>query len=427
MTGTRAWASSTVWWHAYPLGLLGAPRAHAPEVVHRLPGLVPWLDHLVELGCDGLALGPVFASETHGYDTTDPFTVDPRLGTEDDLLSVVRAAHDRGVRVQLDGVFHHVGRSSAPFQDVLARDRDSPYASWFRLRDGVRARDGGYADFEGHRHLVALDHGSPDVVAHVSDVLCHWAERGVDSWRLDAAYAVPPAFWRAATRRLREEHPHVWLCGEVLHGDRVAYVRESGLDSVTQYELWKAVWSSLVDRNLFELAHALGRHAELLPHFLPQVFVGNHDVTRLASRVEDPRHLPHAVAVLLTTPGVASVYYGDERAARGVKEDREGGDDAVRPALSGPAELTGGDEVWQAHRDLLALRKDRPWLAGATVRPPRTLTNTAAVWEVGDGSHTLTVALNLADEPLQVGAAGAVLAGTRADGRVPPHGWAVLG
>ena len=161
--------------------------------------------------------------------------------------------------------------------------------------------------------------------------MTHWLDRGADGWRLDAAYAVPPSFWAQVLPQVRERHPEAYVVGEVIHGDYARVVTESGIDAVTQYELWKAVWSSLNDGNLHELAHALGRHDGFLDTFVPLTFVGNHDVTRIASRLTDPRHLPHALAVLFTVGGTPSVYAGDEQAFTGVKEDRAGGDDAVRP------------------------------------------------------------------------------------------------
>src|SRR4051795_5315251 len=113
-----------VWYHVYPLGFLAAePENSAPgddgrAIASRLPQLVNWLDYLVELGVTGLLLGPVFESETHGYDVIDPFRVDRRLGTEEDLVRLVDECHRRSLRVALDGVFHHVGRGHAHFRDV---------------------------------------------------------------------------------------------------------------------------------------------------------------------------------------------------------------------------------------------------------------------------------------------------------------------
>ncbi len=107
-----------IWWHVYPLGFLGAERTAGElrgEVHHRLARLEPWLDYAAGLGCTGLALGPIFASETHGYDTVDHFRIDPRLGDEGDFDRLVAAAHRRGLRILLDGVFNHVGRSFPRF------------------------------------------------------------------------------------------------------------------------------------------------------------------------------------------------------------------------------------------------------------------------------------------------------------------------
>ncbi|NGO13144.1 alpha-amylase, partial [Streptomyces sp. HC44] len=323
------WSEHAVWWHVYPLGFTGAERealpASAPPVP-RLARLDPWLDYLVELGCNGLLLGPVFASETHGYDTVDHFRVDPRLGEERDLLRLVERASDKGVQVVLDGVFNHVGRGFPAFADVVANGPRSPYATWFATDS-----DGEHRTFEGHHHLVEFDHTEPAVADYVTDVMTHWLERGIAGWRLDAAYAVPQAFWRTVTDRVRARFPDAWLTGEVLHGDYTGFVKHGGFDSVTQYELWKAIWSSLNDHNLFELAWSLDRHNTLLETFAPQTFVGNHDVTRIASRLADERHLALALAILFTVGGVPTVYAGDEQAFRGIKEEREGGDDEIRP------------------------------------------------------------------------------------------------
>ena len=436
------WVQDAVWWHVYPLGVVGAePTAPADGVVrHRLPQLVGWLDHAVELGANGVALGPVFASSTHGYDTVDHTRIDPRLGDDADFDALVAAAHDRGLRVLLDGVFNHVGREHPAFRSALADGPGAPTASWFRLRrpSGPDAAPR-YDTFEGHDQLVALDHSSPAVVDLVADVMTRWLDRGADGWRLDAAYAVPASFWAQVLPRVRAAHPDAYLVGEVIHGDYRRVVADSGMDAVTQYELWKAIWSSLNDGNLHELAHALGRHDGFLGGgeggggFVPYTFVGNHDVTRIASRLTDPRHLPHALAVLFTVGGTPSVYAGDEQGFTGVKEDRAGGDDAVRPAFPAtPAELPpSGEPVFRLHQQLIGLRRRHRWLhtARTTVlhRDNRQLTYASEA-----GGQRLLVALNLTDGPVEQPAPGAgeVLAGAgdvRGDAvRLGPHGWAVL-
>jgi cyclomaltodextrinase / maltogenic alpha-amylase / neopullulanase len=427
------WVQHAIWWHVYPLGFLGAePQAVDGPPVPRLRGLVDWLDYARDLGASGLALGPVFASQTHGYDTVDHFRIDPRLGTDADFDALVDAAGQRGLRVLLDGVFNHVGRGFPAFARVLAEGPGAPTASWFRLRwpHGPGAEPE-YDTFEGHGALVALDHAEPAVADHVVAVMDHWLSRGAAGWRLDAAYAVPPEFWARVVPRVRAAHPDAYLVGEVIHGDYAGFVTASGIDAVTQYELWKAIWSALNDRNLYELAWALERHDGLLDAFVPLTFVGNHDVTRIASRLVDPRHLPHALAVLFTVAGTPSVYAGDEQAFRGVKEDRAGGDDAVRPAFpAGPEELSPlGWPTYRLHQELIGLRRRHPWLHRARTRVVE-LANERFCYEVRDGADALLVALNLADAPAELPVAGAVLAGGAEvrDGRtaLPAHGWAVL-
>ncbi|KQY24086.1 alpha-amylase [Cellulomonas sp. Root485] len=418
------WVRHAIWWHVYPLGAVGAFPGEPPgPEEHRLRRLVAWLDHVVTLGASGILLGPVFASTTHGYDTVDHLRIDPRLGDDDDLDDLVAEAHGRGLKVVLDGVFNHVGRDSAiARRSVDAIEGRSDDEVWL-LRDDA----GGFVGFEGHDALVTLDHGHPSVVDYVVRVMNHWLDRGADGWRLDAAYAVPTAFWAQVLPRVRAEHPDAWFVAEVIHGDYPAFVQDSTVDSVTQYELWKAIWSSISDANLWELAWSLTRHDEFLESFAPQTFVGNHDTTRIASTIEDPRHRAHAVVVLCTVGGTPTVYAGDELGFTGVKEEREGGDDAVRPELAPDGPGDGDDHVLRVHQELIGLRRRHPWLHRARTTQVE-LTNTTFVYEVRDGDDALLVALNLGDEPF-ARPGGEVLAAdddTRGRSDVAPHGWAIV-
>ncbi len=438
-----SWIEQTVWWQVFPLGFVGAPQEaeRAAPVTHRLSHLHGWLDYAVELGASGLALGPIFAASTHGYDTVDHFRIDPRLGDEADFDALIAAARARGLRVLLDGVFNHVGRAHPAFQDALRHGPGSERAGWFRLswpRGSGPGIEPDYACFEGHRQLVTLNHDDPRVTDHVAAVMGHWIARGADGWRLDAAYAVPPRFWARVLRQVRLAHPEAYVVGEVIHGDYTRIVQDSGLDAVTQYELWKAIWSALNDRNLFELAHALDRHNGYLDRFAPLTFVGNHDVTRIASRLTDERHLPHALAILLTCGGTPSIYAGDEQAFRGVKEERVGGDDAIRPAFPPtPADLAPyGWPVYRLHQDLIALRRRQGGLHRARARTLH-LANAELVLALGDGRARVMTALNLADaaatlpvpEARAIEAGGGDLAeagGAGARVTLPAHGWAIL-
>ena len=387
------WVDHLIGWHVYPLGFVGAPaRLESQEVSHRLAHLGAWLDHAVALGCSGLALGPVFSSASHGYDTLDYFTIDPRLGDDDDFDHLLQAAHARGLSVLLDGVFNHVSRRNRIVQDAQSAGPDSDAGRM------VRWCAGRLDVFEGHSDLVALNHDNPAVREHVTRIMNYWCGRGVDGWRLDAAYSVNPEFWAAVLPPVREKRPDVWIFGEVIHGDYASIVRASGMDSVTQYELWKGIWSSIESRNFFELDHALGRHNEFSDVFTPVTFVGNHDVTRIASRVgQDGAVL--ATAILATIGGIPLIYYGDELASRGVKEERFGGDDDIRPVFpASPADLSNlGADTLRAHQNLLGLRRRHPWLVDARTES-LDLTNERYVYRTGvPGVEPLIVELDVRD------------------------------
>src|SRR5919112_1808378 len=197
----------------------------------------------------------------------------------------------------------------------------------------------------------------------------HWLRRGIDGWRLDAAYAVPASFWAAVLPAVRQEFGEAWFVGEMIHGDYAGYVAESGIDSVTQYELCKAIWSSLDSVNLHELDWTLRRHRNLLEHLVPMTFLSNHDVTRVASQIHDRRHWTHAVALLGFLPGVPSIYYGDEFGLEAVKEDRPSGDDAVRPEMPTERWLFAHShpEVEEVYRRMIGLRRRNPWLVDAMI------------------------------------------------------------
>jgi len=362
---TVGWVASVIWWHCYPLRFVGAEtRAEElpeGEVRHRLGRLIGWLDYLIDLGANGLMLAPIFASTSHGYDTLDYFRADPRLGDLDDFDDLVRNARDRGIRVCLDGVFNHVSQDHEIVRRALEDGPDSEAGRWVTW-------DNGYTiGFEGNLDLVELNFAHPPVVDYIVDVMCFWLDRGVDGWRLDAAFAPGGSAWRPIIDRVKAAHPQAWIVAELIKGGYPEFVAESGVDSVTQYELWKATWSSLNDRNLHELDWTLKRHAEFSAAFRCQTFLGNHDQTRIATLLQDLRNLPLAVAVLMLVPGIPTIYAGDEQAFTGEKLDQPRGDDPVRPPFPDtPAQLLPfGAGTLAVYKDLVRVRRDHPWLVDA--------------------------------------------------------------
>ncbi|MCL2784724.1 MAG: alpha-amylase family glycosyl hydrolase [Propionibacteriaceae bacterium] len=390
-----AWAYTSIWWSVYPLGACGAPIRDAdfPGPHHRLGRLENWLDHIVEIGCNGLALGPIWTSTSHGYDVVNHFTIDPRLGDDQDFDDLVNACRRRGIRVLLDGVFNHVSRDHAWVSSVLEEGRASQWAPLLRFDD----RDPqGLSRFEGHGGLIELDHSHSEVVDYVASVMNHWLDRGADGWRLDAAYRVPNQFWAQVLPEVRTLHPDSLVVAEVLHGDYAGIAQEAGFDSVTQYELWKAIWSALKDRNPHELMWALTRHDETRGRELPWTFVSNHDVTRIASMV-GLQGAKVATGILMALSGTPAIYYGDEFGWLGEKTESWSSDDQIRPVLGEyPGWSSDQEQILGFTKAAIHLRRSHPWLVDAELSIIE-CSQSVLRWKMtGKNSESIHVELNLA-------------------------------
>ena len=359
------WAENSVFYQIYPLGLTGAPRQNDGVMIHRLESILPWLDHILRLGADAIYFCPLFESDSHGYDTRDFRQVDVRLGDNDDLRRLVRACHDRGIRVVIDAVFNHVGRNFWAFRDVRERKWDSPYKDWFCLSfDGDSAYGDGfwYEGWEGHYELVKLNLKNPAVADYLLDTVRFWTEEfDIDGLRLDVAYCLEPEFLRRLRRYTEGLKPEFFLLGETLHGDYNRWVNDDMLHSCTNYECYKGLHSSLNSMNLFEIVHSLKRQFGPEPWTLYKgkhllCFADNHDVSRAAGILQDPAHLPLIYGLLFGMPGIPCVYYGSEW---GESAEKHQGDDSLRPAFDAPRWNGLTDTIAamaRAHRESMALR-----------------------------------------------------------------------
>ena len=341
MIMTPSWIKDSVFYHIYPLGLCGASEQndfHLPDEP-RLEQLYPWLDHIQSLGVNALYIGPIFQAIRHGYDTVDYYRVDRRLGNNATFADFARAAHQHGIRLVLDAVFNHVGRDFWAFQDVLQYGEGSAYKDWFYgLRFGQASPLGDpftYEGWQGHYGLVKLNLSHPDVRAHLFDAVRAWMDLfEIDGLRLDAADCIDLGFLQALRQVTQKKNPEFWLMGEVVHGDYREWANPQTLDSVTNYEIYKGLYSSLVEANYFEVAYELKRQfgEQGIYHDLWLYnFVDNHDVDRVASKLEKSSLLYPLYILLFTMPGVPSIYYGSEWGLRGAKAD--GSDAPLRPAL----------------------------------------------------------------------------------------------
>ncbi len=325
------WYDEAVFYHIYPLGLCGAPQRNdfSTPPVARLERLLPWLDHIQSLGANALYLGPLFESSAHGYDTADYYHLDRRLGSDATLADLSREVHARRLRLVLDGVFNHVGRHFWAFRDVQARGQSSPYCDWFaNLRFGERSPFGdpfSYESWSGHYSLVRLNLGSPAVREHLFGAVASWVrDFAIDGLRLDTADILDFDFMRALRAVCRGLKTDFWLMGEVIHGDYCRWANPEMLDSVTNYECYKGLYSSLNDANYHEIAYALQRQAGvggIYQGLKLYNFADNHDVTRVSSQLQSAAHLYPLYALLFSMPGMPSIYYGSEFGLLGEKND----------------------------------------------------------------------------------------------------------
>ena len=405
------WIDTAVFYHIYPLGLLGAPEHNdldaPPE--HRLQRLKPWIDHVRDLGGNALYLGPVFESSTHGYDTVRYEQVDRRLGANEDLWEVVRYAHERDIRVILDGVFHHVGRDAPQFRDLLERGEASPYRDWFAGVDFSQQSPYGdpfaYDSWDGHFSLVKLNLTNPDVRDHLFTSVRGWfTEFGIDGLRLDAADAIDHDFLRALAMVCREANPDCWIMGEVIHGDYSQWANPGMLDATTNYEAFKGLYSSFNDHNLFEIAHSLQRQfgeGGIYRELRLYAFADNHDVDRVASLLNDPAHLVPLYSILFTMPGVPSVYYGSEWGMEGVKQS--GDDGPLRPALSWPVhrDAMPHPDLEDHIRSLAQIRKETPALCHGDYRELTVASDQLGFMRATDEGIAIVV-VNASPEPISM-------------------------
>ncbi len=334
-----SYINESIIYNIYPLGYCGAPRENDFKLTYRLDKLYASIPHLKSMSINAIVFNPVFESTRHGYDTIDYRKIDSRLGDNQSFKKLCDELHKNGIRVLLDGVFNHVGRDFFAFKDVQQRLWDSPYCGWFQnLNFDGRSSKGDpfwYEGWAGHYDLVKLNLYNPEVVNYLLDSVRFWIDEfGIDGLRLDAADCIDLGFFRELRRICKEKRPDFWLYGEITHGDYNRWANSETLDSVTNYECYKGLYSSHNDHNYFEIAHSLNRqfsYGGIYQNIYTYNFVDNHDVNRIASELHDKNHLYNIHTMMYTMPGVPSIYYGSEFGVEGRRT--KGSDYELRPCL----------------------------------------------------------------------------------------------
>ncbi len=337
------WFEESVIYQIYPFGFCGAPKQNDNIETPRILKVLDIIPHLKKLNIDSVYFCPIFESTAHGYDTKDFSRIDVRLGNNEDFKKVCNELRRNSIKIILDGVFNHVGRDFFAFRDVIENRHNSPYKDWFYISfEGNSPYNDGlwYEGWEGHYELVKLNLDNPGVRSYLLDRVGEWIDNfGIDGLRLDVAYLLNRTFIKELRQYCNGKKPEFFLGGEMTHGNYKELITPEMLDSCTNYECYKGIYSSFNSMNMFEIAHSLknrfGKEDWCMYRGLKLInFVDNHDVSRLASNLTNKKHLIPAYGILMAMPGIPCIYYGSEWGAEGIKtEGREDSDYQIRPAF----------------------------------------------------------------------------------------------
>ncbi len=359
----------------------------APPTFHgykggNLWGVIDRLDYLQDLGINAIYFTPIFhAPSNHRYNTRDYYQVDPMLGGNEVFRELLEKAHQRGIRVVLDGVFNHVGRGFAYFNDILENGDQSPWVDWFKIQGWPlspydKAHPANYVCWENHRALPQLNHDNPAVREYIMQVAEHWIKQGIDGWRLDVPDCIEVrGFWQEFRDRVKAINPDAYIVGEVL-SNVDQWLADSQCDGVMNYRLrTHTIIFPAGDRvnseylqtpegqpipplNAEGYGYKIKRLLESYPWEIQLTqlnLLSSHDTPRLATVVGGDRaSMELATLLLLTFPGTPCIYYGDEVGLHG------GLDPDCRRGF--PSEDKWEREIWEYHRQLIALRHTYPAL-----------------------------------------------------------------
>jgi cyclomaltodextrinase len=461
---TPDWVRDAVFYQVFPDRYASSPRVAKPGPLEPwdapptqagykggdLLGLAGRLDDLVDLGINALYLNPIFsATSNHRYNAYDYLEIDPLLGGDAAFRELLDAAHARGMRVVLDGVFNHSGRGFWPFQHVIEAGLASPYRDWFYLdgdvlegqrgidaypvgwQDGSHVRTG-YRAWWGIPSLPKLRVESPAVREFLFGVAEHWLRFGIDGWRLDVPEEIEDeSFWPEFRARVRAVNPEAYLVGEIWH-EAPEWLRGDRFDAVMNYPLGLAILGFIggasLDHDVIagqsNYARGLvaidgpafgGRVEELMRLYDPAVtaaqlnLIGSHDTPRARTVMSGDAELLRLAMVLhLTLPGAPSIYYGDELAMEGRADpDCRRGYPATTDA-AGPEGAATRDVV----RSLLAARRDHVALRRGEVRVAAAREGAVALLREAEGRRAL-VAVNAGSEPVALDLDAGAAAGLR--------------
>ncbi len=325
-SGTKRYRSYDKW--ASPKKKMGFLDRYGGD----LRGITSKLDYLKDLGINGIYFTPLNKSNSnHKYNTADYSTIDPDFGTDEDLTTLVKEAHSRGIRIMLDGVFNHSGDDFAPWLDVLENGEDSKYFNWFMINEmpkkvnrfSQNAKNGKYYTFGFFDWMPKLNTNNQEVIDYFINVCTNWVNKyDIDAIRLDVANEMSHSFNKKLRQAMLKLKPDFYICGEIWHNS-MPWLRGDEYDAVMNYTLQESIDSFWANKNTtaLDFEHQINRCLTLYPEQTTNVLfnlLDSHDTMRLITRSNENIDIFYQkLAVLFTLNGTTCIYYGTELALSG--------------------------------------------------------------------------------------------------------------
>ncbi len=428
---TPHWVNDTVWYQIFPDRFCnGDPKNDPPGVKPwecrpvgpfesfggDLEGILQKLDYLAGLGVTGLYLTPIFKAESnHKYDTTDYFEIDPSFGTKETLHRLVETAHQKGMRVMLDGVFNHCGPKFAPWLDAVKNGPKSRYFHWFMINrwpfdpDHGDTSDARYYSFAFAANMPKLNTNDPEVQQYILDVVRYWiTEFDIDGFRLDVANELSHALCKKMRTLVKSLKSDFYLLGEVWH-DAIAWLRGDEFDAVMNYPLTFGInefWRSLRQNSSaleFDINHYYTMYMQQTNDVLFNL-LDSHDTDRIFTRAGNPDIAYQQLALLFTMPGSPCIFYGTEIGM-------EGSFDPDCRRCMPWADIGAGkyDERIRDMKELIRLRKTEPTFKSRNFHFPNEYGDRRVVQYIKiDWDRKIEILLNCDEKPVSIPSGGKV-------------------
>lgn len=376
-----------------------------------IKGISENVSYLTKLGINCIYLNPIFpAGAYHKYDTIDYKAIDPCFGTKEDFRELVKKLHENGIRILLDGVFNHSGTNFFAYQDILEKQEKSKYRNWYYDMPLPLLPDykSDYAMFAYEKYMPKLNTGNPEVANYFAEVGKYWIEEfGIDGWRLDVANEIDKNFWRIFHSAIRSVKKDAIMIAEVWEDAQNWQVYDQ-FDSAMNYRFMYMCKAFFVEKSIG--ANEFGqRFQESLMRYPKPVsysqmnLLDSHDVSRFLSVCNDNLSLyKNVVAVQMTLPGMPSIFAGDERAMRGVKEDE------YRQRFVWESEKEGStvgsaDEMTKFYTELIKLRKEHDAFTNGDIEFINCKNDKILAYRRFTDKESFTVYINNSNKDVKVG------------------------